>query len=127
MFFFLLSSTIFTVLGFFTTPGYIIGLILIVIWLAYVFMVWHGERKKRQTMTEIHEDECDKKHGDDEDKAHEAAMVDFLSNLETQNHSNLGEKLMPKEVDYAPEGNTLNIQIEKSEEKGALDTLAIPG
>ena len=109
MFFFLLSSTIFTVLGFFTTPGYIIGLILIVIWLAYVFMVWHGERKKRQTMTEIHEDECDKKHGDDEDKAHEAAMVDFLSNLVIQKHSNLGERLLPKEVVYAPECNSLNI------------------
>ena len=50
-------------------------------------------------MTEVHKDGCDKNH-DEEDTAHEAAMVDFLSNLDTQNQSNLGEKLKPKEVSY---------------------------
>lgn len=119
----MLASTIFTVLGFFITPGYIIGLILIAIWLAYVFMVWYGERKKRQTMTEIHTDGCDKNH-DEEDKAHEAAMVNFLSNLDTQNQSNLAEKLKFKEVNYDTE-NSLNF--EKVPDKSSDNTLALPG
>jgi len=78
----LASATFFTIIGFFNTPSYITGVVLILIWLAYVFNVWYGERSKKQTMTEIVEESSNNKH-EEEDKTQEAAMINFLSNLET--------------------------------------------
>lgn len=48
--FFIATTLIFSVFGIFTTPCFIIGLVLIAVWLVYVFIVW---KKDRSANTQI--------------------------------------------------------------------------
>lgn len=59
---YLISVTIFIVLGFFSTPYWIIGSVLILIYVIYVILVWMEEKNKKSTiggseMTESTEDD----------------------------------------------------------------------